>query len=278
MTHLGRATIMLVLGVMTMRLIVTGGFGWFVAQRMRLPLLAAGIVLLVLGAAEYFASTRKQPPAAPSSSDHAQGELPALVVETLAVETQLVDGEVVDTQVLPGRVDDPQHAMAGPKVGWLLVLPLAVLIAVAPTGLGAAAADRVDAFRPTDSGADWPALDTSAGPVDLTMMEFLNRAVWDETRSLEDVTVRLTGIVVNDPDIADGFKLTKFLVSCCAADGLPVQAAVRGATEGYENDTWVEVVGEWIPTDLDSPGATPELRAHSISVMTNPPRDPYESW
>ncbi len=284
MNHIGRAAILLVLGVMTLRLIATGGFGWFVAQHMRLPLIGAGIVLLLLGVAEYYVSTRKSStPAEPAAEAVTPGA--ALDIDTDAGES-LWAGPVTTAIVADidhhgtGDDHDKEHATAGPKVGWLLVLPLAVLIAVAPTALGAAAAGRVDAVIPTDSGTSFQPLPVQDVPVTMGVMEFLNRAVWDDQRSLEGVSVELTGIVVNDPEIPDGFKLTKFLVGCCAADGLPVQVVVRGLSQPMENDTWVEVAGQWIVPEVDAAesGDTPELMIESISVLPNAPSNPYESW
>ena len=46
MNRIGRAAVMLALGGITTRLLLNGGFGWFVQQRMRLPLWGAAIVLL----------------------------------------------------------------------------------------------------------------------------------------------------------------------------------------------------------------------------------------
>ena len=114
MNRNGRATVMLFSGVVVGRLIQSGGFGWFVQQRMKVPLLIAAVALIGFGAIEILHSWREES-TAPESVGQARG----------------------------------------PLVGWMLVLPLIVLIAVAPTALGAAAADRVQAFTPTDVGVDF---------------------------------------------------------------------------------------------------------------------------
>ncbi len=169
----------------------------------------------------------------------------------------------------------------GPTIGWLLMLPLLVLVAVAPTALGAAAADRVDAYTPTQTNSSYSPLDTSKGPVEMRVFEFLDRALWDDTRTLEGAAVRLEGLVVNDPDVPDGFKLTRFMVSCCAADGIPLQVSVHAPSVALPDDTWVVADIVWRPPDqpYHSPGGPSSVEADAVSVVEVPdaPNDPYES-
>ena len=47
---------------------------------------------------------------------------------------------------------------------------------------------------------------------------------------------------------ADEFVLTRFLISCCVADALSVEARVVGAPPGkFDNDDWVRVRGNFYP-------------------------------
>ncbi len=239
MNRLGRAAILIWLGGYTVRMVWTGGFGWFVQQRMRYPLLLAATAVLVFGLYEAFKG----------SADEAR---------------------------------DPSSAArsVAPRVGWLLILPFIVLVSVAPTGLGAAAADRVGAFTPTEAGGAFPAIEPSSGPVEMRVIEFLNRAIWDDARSLEELPVRLEGLVVNDPSVPDGFKLTRFMVSCCAADGVPLQVTVHG-TPGFDNDTWVIADVVWRPPETpyqELEGVwIVEADAIEVTEVRDAPRDPYES-
>ncbi|MEO1065655.1 MAG: hypothetical protein AAFZ07_29950, partial [Actinomycetota bacterium] len=120
-------------------------------------------------------------------------------------------------------------------------------MSVAPTGLGAAAADRVDAYTPTESTKSFPPLPDTGEPVEMRVFDFLDRAIWDGEGSLVDRPIRLEGLVVNDPDIVDGFKLTRFMVSCCAADGIPLQVTVHTDGQPLANDTWVVADVVWRP-------------------------------
>lgn len=222
------------------RLLWSGGFGWFVQQRMQIPLLVATAVLLIFGAYEAIAGSREEE-----------------------------------------RDPDAVRRPVGPVVGWLLLLPLLVLISVAPTGLGASAADRVDAYTPTQSSADFAPLEVTNGVAEMRVFDFLYRSIWDDERSLENVTVRLEGLVVNDPAIADGFKLTRFMVSCCAADGIPLQVTVHGVDQDLADDTWVVADVVWRPPDApyqETPSPwTIEADAVSVTVVPDAPNDPYES-
>lgn len=242
MNRIGRAGVLVTLGISVARLVWSGQFGWFVQQRMRWPLVMAAAVLLVLGVIEVTVAGRQER-------------------------------------------RDPASARraAGPLVGWLLGLPLLVVVAVAPTSLGAAAAARAAGYVPADPGSGFQPMPHQDGPVPLTLYEFLNRAVADDQRSLDGVEVELTGIVVHDPALPAGadFALTRFLVSCCAADAIPLQVAVRGADEAYPDDTWVRVRAVWRPS------ATPyaelvrpwwvEADAVSVEIVADPPASPYES-
>lgn len=233
MNRFGRAAVLLAVGVVVSRLVISGGFGWFVQQRMRWPLAAAGLVVLIFGIFELVKTTK-----------------------------------------------DEDSAVA-PAVGWLLVLPLFVLISVAPTGLGSSAANRVAAYVPPDSDAPFLEIDTSNLPVEMTLFEFLDRAVWDENHSLEGVPVLLRGLVVNDTSVPDGFKLTRFLVSCCAADGIPLQVTVRNSPQVLTDDEWVDVVVMWKQPSqpylqMPEPWVI-EAEAVEVLVLEDPPSDPYES-
>jgi uncharacterized repeat protein (TIGR03943 family) len=235
---------MLVIGGFVVRLVLTNGYASFVQERMRIPLILAAGMLLVFGAVEAVGAFR---------------------------------AEAADP--------DSSRRSISPTVGWLLTAPILVLIAVAPTALGAAAAQRAEPLTPTE--VDTPEsgiepVDDSDGPVEMRVYEFLSRALWDETGSLTDKEIVLEGIVVNDPAITDGFRLTRFAVSCCAADGLPLQVGIRGVAESFDDDTWVRATIVWRPPPdggYRAEGAPEVVEADIIDLqlIENPPDDPYET-
>ena len=235
-SRVGRAALLLFVSGLVGRLILDGGFGWFVQQRMRWPLAAAVVVLLIFGLYEAFDA---------------------------------------------GRHTNAEGHAAGPRVGWLMALPLLVLLSVAPTALGAVAAERVDAYVPTETNNRFSALPAGDEPTEMRVIEFLDRAAWDTGRTLEDRVVRLEGLVVNDPEFPDGFKLTRFMVSCCAADGIPLQVTVRDVGTSFPDDTWVVADVIWRPPDIpyqEIEGLwTIEADAVLVTPIVGVPKDPYES-
>jgi len=240
MNRLGRAAVMVALGIVTSRLLWSGSFGWFVQQRMRWPLIGAAIVLIVFGVYEGIQGAREET-----------------------------------------RDPSSVNRSAGPGVGWLMLLPLVVLISVAPTGLGAAAVERVDTFTPVEVTDRFLPIEESNGPVEMRVFDFLERATWDESRSLEGRTIRLEGLVINDESVPDGFKLTRFLVSCCAADGVPVQVDIRNVDVPLADEDWVIVDVEWIPSETsfeETEGEwVVEANALDVTVVPVAPTDQYES-
>lgn len=227
---------MLFIGIQVGRLVLDGGFGWFVQQRMRIPLAAATLLLVLFGAYGLLNYGRR-------------------------------------------GVGDSRGG--GPSVGWLLVLPVLVLVSVAPTALGASAADRVDAYVPTEDASRYEPLADTSEPLEMRVFEFLERAVWDPDRSVEDRVIRLEGLVVNDPGVPDGFKLTRFMVSCCAADGIPLQVTLHDTGAALENDTWVVADVIWRPPDVpyqDIEGEwVVEADVVNLTALEGIPQDPYES-
>lgn len=214
-----------VTGVVAIRLALTGVYLSYLKEGMRTPLLVAGIVLSVLGGVTIVRALRQV------DSD---GQ-------------PVVDHGPVDAD--DGH-EGHDHGRAGPPVAWLLVLPLLAILLVAPAPLGAYAASR-DSSRTIPVVSGEPAFEPLPAAVDgavpMSLIEFVTRAYYDADDSLEGVPVRLSGFVVADPEVPDGYQLTRFTLSCCAADGFPIQVAVRGIQGPIPpNDTWVEVTGSWV--------------------------------
>jgi uncharacterized repeat protein (TIGR03943 family) len=174
------------------------------------------------------------------------------------------------------------HHHGAPRSGWLLALPVLVLLLVAPPALGSFAAGR-QAAQTTAAGegdrADvFPPLpEPIGGAVPLPVSEFVTRALYDKDRSLQGVRVRLLGFAA--PDGRGGYLLTRFNLFCCAADGEAYQVAVHGDRTPRSADQWLVVEGRWrlqpsAEADAPSP-VVPGLDADSVTPV-RPPADPYE--
>jgi uncharacterized repeat protein (TIGR03943 family) len=173
------------------------------------------------------------------------------------------------------------HGHGPPRSGWLLALPVLVLLLVAPPALGSFAASRQGsqvARGGTDPvGAFPPLAEPVGGAVPLAISEFVGRALYDEQRSLAGARVRLLGFAA--PDQGGGYLLTRFNLFCCAADGQAYQVEVRGDPTRRPADQWLVVEGRWRPqpvSDGIAPSSVrPALVADSVTPV-RPPADPYE--
>jgi uncharacterized repeat protein (TIGR03943 family) len=69
---------------------------------------------------------------------------------------------------------------------------------------------------------------------------------------------------------AETFQISRFVVTCCAADAVPVSLPVFWSGSGaLENDQWVEVSGHFeIRSIADTP--MPVLVAESVTVVEMP--------
>jgi uncharacterized repeat protein (TIGR03943 family) len=245
------------LGAMGVRLVLSRQFLRFVRPGMKLPLLGASVLLVVLGVTTLIRAWRS-----PRVGEHP-------------------DAHVVDDTVH----NEGGHIHAegkGPGVGWLLALPLAVLLLVEPTSLGAYAANRqaVKTTRLSQSaGVVFDSLPAKEdGRLMLSLTDFSERGLYDSKESLRAQPVRLVGFVNHDKSAPGGFFLTRFKISCCAADAYPVQVVLLGDAGQWPDDTWLTIDGVWKPTEVQ-PDAKDLLRAQitvqKVTKMTTTP-DPYE--
>lgn len=156
--------------------------------------------------------------------------------------------------------------------GWLLVLPVAVVLIVSPPPLGSFIAES----RANQVAAAPPAVMTplpAGDPVPLTLGEFVVRSVYDDGRSLAGRNVRLTGFVSRDKQ--GNWYVTRMAIGCCAADAIPYRVLVRGDS-APTRDTWVEVTGTWDEPPAETQRkATPAVVPASV-VEVDQPRHPYE--
>lgn len=164
-----------------------------------------------------------------------------------------------------------------PRVGWLLILPVLGLLLVAPPALGSYAAGQAGSVLSAQgSESDYPPL-PAGDPVDVGLLDYASRAVFDQGRSLTGRTLRLTGFVTPGPDGEP--MLARMVLSCCAADGRPIKVGLTGnGPTGAAPDTWVQVVGEYSAQVGEDPvnGAdVPYLRVRSWQEVT-PPKQQYE--
>jgi uncharacterized repeat protein (TIGR03943 family) len=237
--------ISLLVGVVLLRLEVTGTYSRYVRVGMGLWLVVAGVAVIVLGSVTLARTLGRGEPGDADAHD-AGG---------------VHDGD--------GHEGYGHEGYGGSRMGWLLLAPIAALLLVAPPTLGSYGVDRgarVDVrsgapvFRPLTAGSE---------PVAMTLLEFGQRAFDHDGASFNGVAVRLTGFVAATRD-GGGFRVARYQIACCAADAAPVVMRVVGV-RAPPRDRWVTVTGTFQPAG----GDVPQLAATSV-VQIRPPEDPYE--
>jgi uncharacterized repeat protein (TIGR03943 family) len=251
-----QAGLLVIIGLIALTAAVNGLYLNFVKPGLRIPLVAAGLVLVGLGAYALLAPTR-------STGTFADPD----------GHTQADSGS--DSGTEPGAHASHDHGR-GPRVGWLLVVPFLILGVVVPPPLGSFSAQQDSGqLRPSAVSGDLAALKAGPEPVAMSLGEYSARALFDEGKSLQGRRVRLTGFV-SPVDHGTGWALTRMALSCCAADGYAIKVDVVGG-ERLPDDTWIELVGTWQPTpaDVDPASALAMLRIEEQRTV-RAPAQPYE--
>ncbi|ROO87693.1 putative repeat protein (TIGR03943 family) [Actinocorallia herbida] len=235
MTRAFQNMLMLVLGGTILWItLVTGQVTDYVKPGLRYPLIACAVVLLALGAAGMRRDWHADP-------DH-------------------------------GPDDHAGHHHSGPRTGWLLCLPVLVILAIAPPELGAYTASRA-AEQPAPLPAalsDLPLLPSEPDPLPLTIFEFLQRsyqAQLGEAPTLMGRSVQLTGFAVRSEN--GTWAVGRLQMSCCAADAVALTVEVLDAPAPADG-TWIEVTGFWRPAGDPQGPPVYQIRAQDVARIDKP--------
>ncbi|WP_331272971.1 TIGR03943 family putative permease subunit [Motilibacter deserti] len=258
MNREAQSIVVTLLGGALLRISLSDLFMRYVKEAMQPFLIASAIVLLVIGlypvVSELLWPRKAVAGAADASELSAAGEGAATLVET-------------GTAVHEGH----GHEHGGPRIAWLLLLPVLAIFLVAPPALGSYAASRSSVAVPESTNSNLAAL--PEGEVPLTLVEYANRAVWDDGRTLQGRTLELTGFVTPATDGKSWF-VTRMMMSCCAADASAVLVEVQGEP-APEKDTWVTVRGTYTTYAGAKEAGAAVIAAASVEQVDQP-ADPYE--
>jgi uncharacterized repeat protein (TIGR03943 family) len=267
-----QGALLLAVGGVAIRLGLTGTALNFIRPGYVPLLVLAGAVLVVLGGTTLWRALRE--PDVDGHEVHAGEHHHGADDHDGALADLPVHGA---TGLPPDDGHGHDHAH-GPRVAWLLAAPLFAVLLIAPPPLGSYAAARQSGavLDATATFGDLPA--PVDGALELGVADYATRALYDVDRSLEGQRVRLVGFVSEVR--ADRWVLTRFSLSCCAADGRAVDVEVLGGPPPPAVDQWVEVEGTWQPRDDHEVGELttdpPLLRAEQVTPVPQP-AEPYES-
>ena len=259
-----QGVLLILVGGAIMRICLGGAYLNYVKAGMQPYLIAAAVVLLVLGVMALVDSIRRVGSAATATSapghDH---------------DTALNSGsEHAALSQLAVDVSDDGHRHGSMRTAWLLLLPVAAIFLVAPPPLGAYSAARQEASvaQPAASSIFDPL--PPGDPVPVALDDYATRAVWGGEKTLVGRNVQLVGFVT--PTGGGGWVLTRLSLTCCAADAVATKVQPRGvAVTPLPANTWVQVAGSYVPGGgTERADAVPWVQVASITVIPQP-KNPY---
>lgn len=161
----------------------------------------------------------------------------------------------------------------------IVLIPLLLVVIIEPKPLSTATA----LLRSTGLNSDL-GISRKASKVSQFAINTENRSLLDwiqlfndapEPERYKDLKAKLSGFVLKDPALpADYFVISRFVISCCAADARPVGIPVKYDPQKYsfKNDQWIELEG-FFDIDTFQGNRQPVLvlqNSHDISIPENP--------
>jgi uncharacterized repeat protein (TIGR03943 family) len=171
-----------------------------------------------------------------------------------------------------GRPSEGHHS----KLAVLLIAPTLVLVLIAPSPLGADAADQYPPLPPRTDVALAPLTAPTDGAITIPLGDFVDRANNDPA-SMLDRPLRMRGFVSKASPGTSGLVLARFVITCCAADARAARVRIIDVDGHWPADTWLEIVGSFVPPNdprASNAGAF-TVAAKSVTAIA-PPSDPYE--
>jgi uncharacterized repeat protein (TIGR03943 family) len=180
----------------------------------------------------------------------------------------------------------PQHLSLFPP-GWstALLLGTAILgLLISPRAFASQTAiDRGVNDTITLTRVKPQAFRVSTDTADKTLVDWIRTlAVYPEPDAYTGQKVKVQGFVVYPKDLpTDYFLLSRFVLTCCAADAYPISLPVKlpsgqGAQgrEAYKPDTWLEIEGQMMTAELDGKR---QLTIAATTLKPIPePQKPYD--
>ena len=157
-----------------------------------------------------------------------------------------------------------------PWLGWLLLVPIAMVAFVVPPALGADGASAAPAISQPHRRA-FPPLPAGAAPT-VSLPEVVMRAAADSTNSLAGRSITLTGFTLHQPN---GIDLGRVVIVCCAADAQLARVHLTGpgaaAAAGHADDSWLRIEGQIVPGSSHAEdGFIPTMTVTDVTAIDKP--------
>ncbi|MBY4127701.1 TIGR03943 family protein [Rhodococcus fascians] len=169
---------------------------------------------------------------------------------------------------------------------WLLLVPIAVVLVVAPPALGVSSVgDRSVAAVSSTEKTPFPPLPDGQSP-DVPLLDVVQRAVRDSEGSLDGREISVTGFAVatangGSPRVdgtTDGLDLARVLIICCAADARSIRIHLDTnsvALESVPEGSWLQLTGVVdASTATEATAFTPTMTV-STARRIDPPTNTY---
>ncbi|GAB2814629.1 TIGR03943 family putative permease subunit [Lentzea nigeriaca] len=172
-----------------------------------------------------------------------------------------------------GKAVDDGHSHSS-RSTWLMLLPVLAVFLISPPALGgevvSSSVDTNQTQRSRNLLGDLP----SGEVIPLSMTEFVTRTAWDESGTLDNRRVKLTGFLARAE--GDTF-VARLAIACCAADARPLKVKLVGDVPALPNEQWVEVTGKVVPKSASEKNSwVPSFTVESTTPVAQPV-EPYES-
>jgi uncharacterized repeat protein (TIGR03943 family) len=171
--------------------------------------------------------------------------------------------------------DEDEHGHShSSRSTWLMLLPVLAVFLISPPALGgdvvSSAADTNQTQRSRNLLGELPSGDV----IPLSMTEFVTRTAWDESGTLDNRRVKLTGFLTR----AEGNTfVARLAISCCAADARPLKVKLAGDVPSLPDEQWVELTGQVVPKSANEKNSwVPSFTVESSQSVAQPV-EPYES-
>jgi uncharacterized repeat protein (TIGR03943 family) len=203
------------------------------------------------------------------------GLLPWLIASAVLLIALALVAIVGDIRRGRPRIDEHNETHSHRTgIAWLLAVPVLILIFVTPPALRPSAAAPSAAANGVRNQS-YPPLPAGGAP-ELSLPEVLMREAHDNTGSLTNRSITVTGFVLNE---AQGVDLGRIVIICCAADAQLARIHLRGPAAaragGLPDNTWLRVEGQVTPAARQPHSAAiPTLEASEVTRI-DAPANPY---